>query len=48
MHYGNDEGGGEGAEFARDVAARGYSAEVIVPRRRGDRWELGSPGGDGE
>jgi L-ascorbate metabolism protein UlaG (beta-lactamase superfamily) len=48
MHYGNDEGGGEGAEFARDVAARGYSSEVIVPRRRGDRWELGSPGGDGE
>lgn len=39
MHYGDEEGRGE--EFARIWAERGFDTFIPVPRRRGDRWELG-------
>ena len=39
IHNGGNEE--EGLDFARVMADRGYDTFIPVPRRRGDRWEIG-------
>jgi hypothetical protein len=40
-HFGRENEEEKGGDFARAMAERGYDTLIPVPKRRGDRWQLG-------